>query len=276
MKKISFVFVFLLPLLFSCDSLSNDTNFKDPAFLQYSGRLTPMDIMPFTKAPANAVTGSVTSIELTESGLFVIGTMIDKWGTITYRTGRYSVQDNIYLLTGVGTLSFNNSTSGSVNLIFTPLEGEPQQIPANFLKSKSANKAFRTWKLEKTRITVRGFWEASADFKGCDFLEIAEFLRNNGNKVPPEVPALSVSTITLTGTDSMIFAYTDRSADVSEFSLNGNVLTYDWKDLPLSFTFESDKAVIEYMDGKCILSIDGRIQYSTTSGNVTFVLSPMD
>lgn len=276
MKKISFVFVFLLPLLFSCDSLSNDTNFKDPAFLQYSGRLTPMDIMPFTKAPADAVTGSVTSIELTESGLFVIGTMIDKWGTITYRTGRYSVQDNIYLLTGVGTLSFNNSTSGSVNLIFTPLEGEPQQIPANFLKSKSANKAFRTWKLEKTRITVRGFWEASADFKGCDFLEIAEFLRNNGNKVPPEVPALSVSTITLTGTDSMIFAYTDRSADVSEFSLNGNVLTYDWKDLPLSFTFESDKAVIEYMDGKCILSIDGRIQYSTTSGNVTFVLSPMD
>lgn len=276
MKKISFVFVFLLPLLFSCDSLSNDTNFKDPAFLQYSGRLTPMDIMPFTKAPANAVTGSVTSIELTESGLFVIGTMFDQSGTITYRTGRYSVQDNIYLLTGVGTLSFNNSTSGSVNLIFTPLEGEPQQIPANFLKSKSANKAFRTWKLEKTRITVRGFWEASADFKGCDFLEIAEFLRNNGNKVPPEVPALSVSTITLTGTDSMIFAYTDRSADVSEFSLNGNVLTYDWKDLPLSFTFESDKAVIEYMDGKCILSIDGRIQYSTTSGNVTFVLSPMD
>lgn len=276
MKKISFVLVLLLPLLFSCDSLSNDTNFKDPAFLDYSGRLTPKDIMPMTKAPVNAVAGSVTSIELTESGLFVIGTMIDESGTITYRTGRYSVQDNIYLLTGVGTLFFNNSASGSVNLVFTPLDGEPQQIPANFLKSKSTNKAFRTWKLEKTRITVRGFWEASADFKGCNFLEIAEFLRNNGNKVPPEVPALSVSTITLTGTDSMIFAYTDRSADVSEFSLNGNILTYDWKDLPLSFTFESDKAVIEYMDGKCILSIDGRIQYSTTSGNVTFVLSPMD
>ena len=276
MKKLSLVLAILLPLFLACNPVSNDTDFKDPAFLQYSGRLTFKADMPSTKASANALVGSVTSIELTESGLFVIGTKVNEKGAVSYRTGRYSVQDNKYLLTGVGILSFNNSASGSVNLFFTPQEGEPQQIPADFLKSKSTNKAFRTWKVEKTRVTVRGFWVASADFKGCDFLEIAEFLRNNGNKVPPEVPALSVSTISLTGTDTMIFAYSDSSADVNEFSLNGNVLTYDWKDLPLSFTFESDKAVIEYMDGKCILTIDGRIQNSTTSGTVSFVLSPTD
>ena len=30
------------------------------------------------------------------------------------------------------------------------------------------------------------------------------------------------------------------------------------------------------MDGKCLLTISGRIQNSSTSGSVTFVLSPLE
>ena len=268
---------FLLPLLLSCNPVSNDTDFDDPAFLQFAGRLTPKGVMPGTKASSSLLpVGSVTSIELTESGLYAIGIVTDEAGTIDYRTGKYSVTDNVYTLYSMGTLAFNNSVSGQVSLIYTPLFGETQQIPAEFLKPKSTNKAFRTWTVEKTRLTVRGWTVVSADFKGCDLAEIAEFLRNNGNKAPEDVPNLSVSTITLTGTETMILGYSDNSAELNEFSLNGNVLTYTWADRPDGFTFISDKAVIEYRDGKCLLTIDGYIRDSTTSGSVTFVLSPMD
>ena len=278
MKAISpiLTLAFLLPLLLSCNPVSNDTDFDDPAFLAFAGRLTPKGVMPGTKASSTLPVGSVTSIELTESGLVALGIVADEAGNIVYQTGKYSVTDDVYTLYGLGTLAFNNSVSGQVSLTYTPLFGEPQQIPAEFLKPKSTNKAFRTWKVEKTRLTVRGWTVVSADFKGCDLAEIAEFLRNNGNKAPDDVPNVSVTTISLTGTETMILGYSDNSAELNEFSLNGNVLTYTWKERPDGFTFISDQAVIEYRDGKCLLSIDGYIRNSTTSGSVTFVLSSMD
>ena len=278
MKAISRILTlaFLLPLLLSCNPVSNDTDFDDPAFLAFAGRLTPKGVMPGTKASSTLPVGSVTSIELTESGLVALGIVADETGNIEYQTGKYSVTDNVYTLYGLGTLAFNNSVSGQVSLTYTPLFGEPQQIPAEFLKPKSTNKAFRTWKVEKTRLTVRGWTVVSADFKGCDLAEIADFLRNNGNKAPDDVPNISVTTISLTGTETMILGYSDNSAELNEFSLNGNVLTYTWKERPDGFTFISDQAVIEYRDGKCLLTIDGYIRNSTTSGSVTFVLSSMD
>ena len=278
MKSISRIFTlaFLLPLLLSCNPVSNDTDFDDPAFLAFAGRLTPKGVMPGTKASSTLPVGSVTSIELTESGLVALGIVADETGNIEYQTGKYSVTDNVYTLYGLGTLAFNNSVSGQVSLTYTPLFGEPQQIPAEFLKPKSTNKAFRTWKVEKTRLTVRGWTVVSADFKGCDLAEIADFLLNNGNKAPDDVPNISVTTISLTGTETMILGYSDNSAELNEFSLNGNVLTYTWKERPDGFTFISDQAVIEYRDGKCLLTIDGYIRNSTTSGSVTFVLSSMD
>ncbi len=276
MKKISLALVVLLPLLFACQPVNDDTDFKDPAFLQYCGRLTTKSVLPGTKASTSAPVGTITSIELTESGFYAMGTVVDEAGTVTYRTGRYGVEGNVYTLYGVGTLHFNNSASGSVSLIFTPMYGEPQQLPADFLRPKSTNKAFRTWNVEKTRITVKGFTVVSADFNGCNLAEIAEFLRNNGNKAPEDVPNLSVCNISLTGTDTMIVGYNDNSALLNEFSLNGNVLTYTWEERPMGFTFITEEAVITYQDGKCLLSIDGWIENSTTSGSVTFVLSPTD
>ena len=266
----------LLPLFLSCDPASDHTDFNDPAFLHFAGRLTPSGLIPETKAVTDKTVGSIVSIELTESGLYAIGIVADEKGTIDYHTGKYTAKDNTYDLFNLGTLSFNNSSSGHVTLLYTPLMGEVQQLPAEFLKPKATNNAFRTWNVEKTRVTVKGWTVVSADFKGCNLAEIAEFLRNNGNKAPEDVPNLSVTTISLTGTEMMILGYSDSTAELNEFSLNGNVLTYTWAERPGGFTFESDKAVIEYMDGKCLLTIDGRIRNSTTSGTVSFVLSPID
>ena len=149
-------------------------------------------------------------------------------------------------------------------------------MQADFQKPTSTNKVYRAWNIEKTRLTVKGWTTVGADFTGCNFQEIAAFLRANSHKAPTDVPDRSITSLSLTGTEKMIFAYSDGFADMTEFSLSGNVVHYSWEQRPKGFTFESDAAVIEYMDGKCLLTISGRIQNSSTSGSVTFVLTPLE
>ena len=132
--------------------------------------------------------------------------------------------------------------------------------------------------IQKIRgVTVQGWTTASADFVGCNFSEIADFLKKNGHKVPDDIkPGQSLRSISFTGTEKMLFYYSDGSADVSAYRFNGKSFTYRWDNDKMGFTFLTDQATVEYLDGKCILTIRASIQDSTTSGSVTFVLSPMD
>jgi hypothetical protein len=270
MKKL-FLTLALLPLLFSCETIPEDNpDYPDPAYLQYAGRLTLNGVT--TKAVYTP--GRLVSIELTESGIYAIGRYADELGTIAYTAGAYTVSGHDYRLSGFGTISFNNSQEGFVELTIKPDEGYQQLVWATLKKADSSNKAYRAWNVEKTRVTVKGWRTISADFIGCDFKEIADFLRANGHKAPVDVPDHGIRSISLTGTETMIIAYDDGSADLNEFSLNGNVIKYTWSDNMKGFTFETEKAVISYMDGKCILTINGKIRDSSTSGSVTFMMSP--
>lgn len=275
----------LLPLLFACNEIPDiEPEWADPAYVAYAGNL---DLLPGnldflqdegqaqTKAAATSLAGSIASIELTESGLYVIGRVAEAPTNFTYTSGSYSVSGNEYRLNGFGTIVFDNSKSGVVSLTIKPDNGPVEVLQASFHKPVASNKVFRAFKVEKTRVTAKGWITVSADFTGCNFREIAAFLRSNSHKVPDDVPDRSISSLSLTGTEKMILAYSDGYADLTEFSLAGNVLTYNINSM-MGFTFETDRAIIEYMDGKCILTINGRIRNSTTSGSVTFVLSPLD
>ena len=267
----------LLPLLFACDVIPNndEPELPDPAFVSFAGQLTLGT--PATKASTlSAPVGSVVSIELTESGLYFLGKVADEKGSVSYTTGRYTVSGNEYRLVGYGSIFFDNSQAGLVSLALKPDGGAVEEVQATFLKPTASNKIYRAWNIDKTRLTVKGWTTVGADFTGCYFPEIADFLRANHHKAPWNVPDRSITSLSLTGTEKMIFAYSDGFADMTEFSLSGNVVNYSWPERPQGFTFESDEAVIEFMDGKCLLTIAGRIQNSTTSGSVTFVLSPLE
>lgn len=268
----------LLPLLSACFNAQEETTFDDPAYLDYAGRLT-LSTAVSTKAKT-PVPGDIVSIELTESGLYVLGKVADTEGNVEYQAGTYNASGEQYSLNGFGKLSFDNSQAGAVTLTVTPAGGEPQTVSAKLTKGKTTNQAYRSWIVEKTRVTTVGWTTVSAEFNGCNFKEIAAFLRANAHKVPDEIPHDYLSTLSFTGTEAVILTYDDSSADMGAFSLNGNVFTYtwkyDWMEKVMGFTFETDKAIIEYIDGKCVLTINGRIQNSTTSGSVTFLMSPME
>lgn len=279
MKKILYpilVLAAVLPLLFACEPVPDtDPEFPEPAFVAVAGRLSLESIAPATKgATPTLVSGAIVSIELTESGMYVLGRMDANTSEIAYTTGSYSIAGSEYKLIGYGYLSFDNSRSGTVTLTLRPDGAPVEVVQAVFEKPAGTNKAYRTWNVEKTRVTAKGWVTVSADFDGCYLPEIAAFLRSNSHKVPDDVPNRSIKAITLTGTARMILAYSDGTAELNEFSLNGNVLTYTFSNNLMGFTFVTDRAVIEYENDKCLLSIDGRIQNSTTSGSVAFVLSP--
>ena len=281
MKKILYPILVLaaaMPLLFSCEPVPDtDPDFAEPAFVSVAGHLTLEGMTPATKGlTLTSVSGTIVSIELTESGMYVLGRMDANTSEITYTTGRYTVEGGEYKLIGYGYLSFDNSKSGSVTLTLRPDGAPVEVVQAVFEKPAGTNKAYRTWTVEKTRVTAIGWVTVSADFDGCYLPEIAAFLRSNSHKVPDNVPNRSIKAITLTGTERMILAYSDGTADLNEFSLNGNVLTYTFSNGLMGFTFETDQAIIEYENGKCLLTINGRIQNSTTSGSVAFVLSPAE
>ena len=64
-------------------------------------------------------------------------------------------------------------------------------------------------------------------------------------------------------------------ADVGDCTISGNNVNFSWLSNSRLFEVENGKATIDYLDGKCILKVDATLKGSTTSGSVTFVMSPM-
>ena len=277
MKKILFALVALLPLLVSCGKEGKgDTTFEDPHFIQYAGRLVANSAVPAAQSSATKATGLIgilKSIEFTESGLYVVGREVN--GQLEFLTGSYSVSGNTYNLNNFGTVEFTMLGSTAA-VIINYLNGMSEALTAQFLKATSANVIYRGWTIDKTRVTINGFHTpATADFVGCNFDEMAKFLNDNGHK-GSLLPSGSLKSISITGAGSIVFGISDNTADLGSCTVSGNSVSFSWQSGSRLMEVENGKATIDYMDGKCILKIEAALKGSTTSGVVTFVLSPMD
>lgn len=278
MKKILFALVALLPLLVSCGKEGKgDTTFEDPHFIQYAGRLVANSAVPAAQSSATKATGLIgilKSIEFTESGLYVVGREVN--GQLEFLTGNYSVSGNTYNLNNFGTVEFTMLGSTAAVVINYLNDGMSEALTAQFLKATSTNVIYRGWTIDKTRVTVNGFHTpATADFVGCNFDEMAKFLNDNGHK-GSLLPSGSLKSISITGAGSIIFGFSDNTADLGSCTVSGNSVSFSWQSGSRLMEVENGKATIDYMDGKCILKIEAALKGSTTSGVVTFVLSPMD
>lgn len=269
----------LLPLLFSCGKTEgSENNFVEPRFIQYAGQLIMNNVnaapaaRTMSVAPLDAPASYVESVEFTESGIYVVG--INNAGSVTYKTGSYTVSGNVYSLSGFGTVEFV-SVSGTSAQVVVKYDGKSEQATATYRQATRPDPIYRGWTIDKTRATVYGFHTpASADFVGCNFQEIAKFLKDNGHD-PGDVPAGSLTSVSITASGSIIFSYTDGTADVGDCTVSGSSVNFTWRNTARVFVIENGKATIEYMDGKCILKVDATLKGSTTSGSVTFVMSPM-
>ena len=279
MKKILFIATLaaLLPMLFSCGKQENggENQFDEPRFVQYAGKLVPRSGTPAAASLAvttyAVVTPTISFIEFTESGLFVIGRTS---GTDTeYATGTYTTTDGkIFSLSNNMTVTLSSNASGLVDVSISP-SGE--SFKANLTKASGTNVAYRTWTIDKVRMTVNGWGSpVTAEFQGCNLTEIAAFLNNNGFK-GTYLPSCSLNSISFTGSGSVLFAFSDNTADCGDCTISGSNVSFSFKSKSRLLELENGKATIDYMDGKCIVKVDGKLKDSSTSGTVTFVMSPM-
>ena len=279
MKKILFITTLaaLLPLLFSCGKQENgsENQFEEPRFVQYAGKLVPRSGTPAAASLAvttyAVVTPTIAYLEFTESGLFVIGRTTGD--DIEYATGTYTTADGkVFSLSNNMTVTLSSNAAGLVDVSISP-SGE--SFKADLTKANGTNVAYRSWTIDKIRATVKGHGTpVTAEFNGCNFSEIRDFLNKNGHK-GDYLPSGSLTSISFTGTNSVMFAFSDNTADRGECTINGSNVSFSFMSKSRLFELKDGTATIDYLDGKCILKVDGNLDNSTTSGSVTFVMSPM-
>ena len=281
MKKIlcAVALAAMLPLFVSCggeQNNNNDNNFNEPRFVQSAGQLIP-------------ASGELQSIDLSESGIYVVGEAVANpapaaWhpGTksdggapeVKYIAGTYDVSGRVYNLNGWGTIEFDNTASASVDLKYTKSGKGAVTVKASFAKSQANNDIYRTWRVDKTRVNVtEGQTTYGADFVGCDFSEIAEFIRKNGHAIPDDIPAgTRISTLSITGSGSIIIIMNDSSVKRGSCTVSGSSISYNLAASSMGYSFEAGSANYGFMDGKCILTFKARVN-GVADASFTMVLS---
>lgn len=259
MKKILFAAA-LAALLVSCGKQNDsEDSFKEPRFVQSAGHLVPAG-------------GDLQSADLGEGGIYVVGeggggsspssrTKADGGSGIKYTSGEYEVNGNVYTLKGWGTLEFDSSASGEVQLKYTPAGKDPVVVTARFSKSTANSDIFRSWRVDKTRVSVvDGKTTYAAEFSGCDFGEIAKFFKDNGHPVRDVIPAgHRVSTLSVTGAGALFIVYNDGQADVASCTVSTGALDYVWAAADMGYSFETGRADFTFQDGKCIFVIKAKV-----------------
>jgi len=283
MKKMIFAAALaaLLPLFVSCGNKNNtEEGFEEPRFVQSAGQLIP-------------ASGTLQSVDLSESGIFVVGETNGGGGGggqtlkartkaggdsgIKYTAGEYEVNGNVYTLKGWGTLEFSNTASGDVELKYTPSGGTTVTVTARFTKSAAGSDIYRSWRVDKTRVTlVQGATTYAAEFSGCDFNEVADFFEDNGYALSDDIPSgRRISTLSVTGAGALFFVYNDGAVDVGSCTISGNVLNYIWADSSMGYSFETGRVSFSFQDGKCIFVIEAKLSDNSTA-SVKLVLDDID
>ena len=265
MKKILLAVSFAALLLSCGKPISTDNTFENPRFVQYAGQLVPQG-------------GSLQYAELTESGLYVAampgGTKGGPVGEILdYFTGSYTVSGEEYNLGGFGTLKFANTSSGEVDLTDT-FGGKTETVKAKLTKATTTGVIYRSWTVDKTRVSITNGLTASSEFAGCNFREIADFFRSNGYKIEDDIPTgHRLSSVSVTASGSLLLVYADGDVDLGSCQISGSSLNYQWNEEGMGYSFETGKASFGFEDGKCILSLEAKPDGATAA--IKMVLSEL-
>lgn len=268
MKKILFA-ISLAVLLCACGKpISTDNTLENPRFVQYAGQLVPQG-------------GSLQYAELTESGLYVAsmpgGTKAGPISDILdYFAGTYGVAGDEYHLANFGILKFANTSSGEVDLTYS-VNGmtSPVTVKATLKKGAYTSDIFRSWTVDKTRVSVSGGVTAGTEFPGCNLRQIADFFRSNGYKIEDDIPAgHGISSVSVTAAGSLLFVYSDGSVDLGSCTVSGSGLSYRWNEQGMGYSFETGSATYSFEDGKCILALACKLD-GTTSATIKMVLSEL-
>ena len=241
MKKLFFLIaaaVMVLPLMSSCDQEDQP---KKPVVMEPGPTAEVAQIITFEDKPLfhkGNQDYEILSIEFTEDSRYILGlSPIVAGSSVATKAGNLSK-----VVTGKFTESGGKfMTKGEYEAQMELLESVMKILQgANWaefkIKKKKTNtstteqtNAARTWVVDDCFLTITGKLNIQSGFKGCDFQEIAQFLKNNKVNIDPsKVAGYKVSEIMFTGGPSMNIQFSNGESFYGSYSLSGENISYNF------------------------------------------------
>ncbi|MBO4536786.1 MAG: hypothetical protein J5702_06225 [Bacteroidales bacterium] len=280
MKKLIVLFaaaILALPFLCACDPEDNPTKnvVMEPASTaEYAVLFT------FEDKPLYILNGQkfeIRTIEFTEDSRYILGlTPVTISATKAIRVE--SIVSGIFTVNG-GKYITKGEYEAQIELgdkMATITGASNGDFKGNRKKSVSSTveqvNAHRTWVVDNTYIKITGGLNVEAAFKGCDFQEIAQFLKDANVKIDPsKLAGYKISEMQLTGSDTMNIVYSPTLSFYGSYTLSGENFSYSLMVIHNNdimgavasgkLTFPADKRA-ELIINTSISGYNGTIQFS--------------
>ena len=276
MKK-NFLFLALsaliIPAFIACnkdDKGEEETTFEAPKYQQEAQRIT------FEK-------GDFKSLELTESGTYILERVITKTLNITYDLGTYTLKGNVYTLNGFGTVELEK-TGSDVKATF-----KENGKDATTAEGKAANKStgnsnlYRTWIVENVRFIVSGGTLGDAGIvytskvgEGCDLEKIAAEVNKKVTIDVSEYVGYSIKDIIFTASGTFLIEFTGEDPYIGQYNLSSNKVNYEFTVGGSDLFNTKGTGAITFKNGRCVLTLNGKFSVEGTeyTYSVEFRLLP--
>ena len=243
MKKLIVLFaaaVIALPLLCSCNPEDKPTK---KVVMEPAPTAEDAVLFTFEEKPLYMMNGQkceIVSIEFTEDSRYILGLspVIDgsvsatpdtkalKLGSVV--TGKFTLSAGKYITHGEyeAQMELRDEVAKITGAVSGEFKGKKKRSESNTTEEVNAH---RTWVVDNTYIKITGGVNAEAGFKGCNFQEIAQFLKDNGAKIDPsKVAGYKISEMEFTGSGSMNIAFSATSSFYGSYTLSGENITYSF------------------------------------------------
>lgn len=135
----------------------------------------------------------------------------------------------------------------------------------------------RAWKVDGCYLKVSGKVNVERGFNGCDFKEIAQFLKENNVKIDPsELDGYKIDEFDFTGSNTMVISFTNTYTFYGDYKLNGENISYLFTVIHNkeilnasasgTLTFPADKKA-ELMLNTIIDGYSGQITFNLSEAN---------
>ena len=276
MKK-SFLFLALsaliIPAFIACnkdDKGEEETTFEAPKYQQEAQRIT------FEK-------GDIKSLELTESGTYILERVITKALNIAYDLGSYTLKGNVYTLNGFGTVELEK-TGSDVKATFRENGKDATTADGKAANKSTGNtKLYRTWIVENVRFTVRGgslgyggIVYTSEVGEGCNLEKIAAEVNKEVTIDVTKYVGYSIKDIIFSASGTFVIEFTGESPYVGTYNLSSNKVNYEFTVGGSDLFNAKGTGEISFVNGRCVLTLEGKFSVEGTeyTYSVEFRLLP--
>lgn len=243
MKKLIVLFAaaaVMLPLLSSCNPEDKPTK---KVVMEPAPTAEDAVLFTFEEKPLYMMNGQkceIVSIEFTEDSRYILGLspVIDGSVSATPDTkalklgnvvnGKFTVSGGTYITHGEyeAQMELRDQVAKITGAVTGEFKGKKKRSESVTVEEVNAN---RTWIVDNTYIKITGGVNAEAAFKGCDFQEIAQFLKDNGAKIDPgKLAGYKISEMEFTGSGSMNIVFSATSSFYGSYTLSGENITYSF------------------------------------------------